>query len=217
MLKYGLFIGLMTLPLACSDHDDKDSPAPSPFATPTPAPAIPSGSPGPLTVPKLSPQTIPFAELPDTFGYSASFARIQLPASASADGTPRALVTKSRIQVRTENDRDILDCRFKEGNVLDVRYIRDGKTQSPTAFLWLNCMTLKSDLFPIQNIFELCDVYGCMGDTVNGHPTFKVKMEPALWIHRENGLRIKDGFQTEMLELTPEVPDEADFAYTAVD
>ena len=219
MLKYGLFIGLLTLPMACSDHDDKDSPAQSPIATPAPAPLNPPGSPTPLTpsVPKLTPKSVPMSELADDFGFTATYASILFPMSTHADGPSRVLVSKSRIQVRKDNDREILDCRFKDGTFFDVKYVQDGKAQSPSAFLWINCLTLRSDLYPIQNIKELCEVYGCTDETVNGRDTVKVQMEPTLWIDKENSIRVKDNFHTEMLELKAGAPDEAEFVYTPAD
>lgn len=219
MLKYGLIISLMTLSMACSDNHDRDSPSPAPLVTPTPAPVTPTGTPSPLTPtpPKLTARNVPVNELSDDFGFTATYAKVLFPMSAFPSSPSLVLVNKSRIQVRKENNREILDCRFTDGGFTDVKYVLDGKSQSPSAFLWINCMTLKSDVLPIQNIKDLCEVYGCTDETVNGESTTKVAMEPTLWIEKDSGIRIKDSSHTEMLEMTAGAPDEADFAYTAVD
>lgn len=213
MLKYGLFISLMTMAMACSNHDDNDSPAPAPLVTPTPPP--PTAGPTPLTptLPKLTARNVPVNELSDDFGFTATYAKVLFPMSAFPSSKSQVLVSKSRIQVRKENNREILDCRFTDGGFTDVKYVLDGKLQNPNAFLWINCMTLKSDVLPIQNIQDLCDVYGCTDETVNGHATTRVAMEPTLWIDKDRSIRVKDSSHTDMLEMTAGAPDEADFAY----
>jgi hypothetical protein len=155
-------------------------------------------------------------ELADDFGFTAKYAKVLIPMSAFPSSPSLVLVSKSRIQVRRENNREILDCRFTDGGFTDVKYVLDDKFQNPDAFLWINCMTLKVDVLPIQNIKELCDVHGCTDETVNGHSTTKVAMQPTLWIDKDSGIRIKDISHTDMLEMTTGAPDEADFAYTAV-
>lgn len=219
MLKYGLFISLVTMSLACSNHDDRGSPAPAPLVTPTPAPAAPSGDPAPLTpsLPKLTARNVPVNELSDDFGFTATYAKVRFPMSALPSSQSLVLVSKSRIQVRKENNREILDCRFTDGGFTDVKYVLDGKFQNTNAFLWINCMALKTDVLPIQNIKDLCDVYGCTDETVNGHATTRVAMEPTLWIDKESGIRVKDSTHTEMLDMTAGAPAEADFAYSTVD